>query len=296
MQAALQSFSLDVINVDVKALGDLIQSQIEEVGLLHTLSSGDIKVHGSNGAQPPADVINAMKRGTKFFDAVLYFGMPVAQRPKVTAGQLVETAEATIIADTKRHLLWMAIFCMLRGSYPSSAGNSTGSDVPAFLRNICGMSMSPAELSSSLASFDLVNIPLSWIRQIQWSGMHASIRQRLALGLAGYRMLGPFRLYSPRPDASDDAIAAFNWIKAVTQAPADYAIMSCTRSPTLIGRLGSWNAALGNLMLECFTKEQIAEMVKHRLIFAAPVHDPRADTWRAWVAGGALVLNDPIGL
>lgn len=294
--AALQSFQSDVIELDVALLGQQIMRLIKDVGQLEVVTVADLKVFGESGSTPPKDVTEAIRWGTKFFDAVYYFGLESALRPGITAGSDIGGDVSVAVMLTKKRLLWTAIFLMLRGSYPESTGTATGSDIPAFLVNICGMNESPCDCAAGLASFKLSSISPLWIREIQWSQFAAPIRQRLGLGLAGYRSLTPFKMYECRQEASDEAKEAFKWVRRITQAPADYAILSCTRSAALISKLGSWNAALGNLALECFSKEDLAEMENVRILYQIPTRDPRADTWRAWVSGGDLALTDPIGL
>lgn len=296
MQEALNSFQIAVVNYDIDALGLAILSQIRDVGRLHIISIGDLQVKAREAGVAPADVRDAVKYGTKFFDALLYFAVEHARRPQTTRGEDIGEELPAVIMKTKKHLLWMAIYLMLRGSYPSDAGNNVGTNVPAFLRNICGMNISPHELAASLASFELKNINPNWIRKINWTTFAPEIRQRLGLGLSGYRMLQPFSCYDVRAGASQEAIDAAEFVKRILALRPDYAILSCTRSPTIVNRFKSWNKALGNLILECFNDHQIDEMVANKIIFARPVRDPRADTWKSWVAGGDLVLVDPIEL
>lgn len=296
MQNSLNTFQIAVVNYDIGQLGRAIMSQIQDVGRLHIVATGDLVVKSSAVDVPPADVKAAVRYGTKFFDALLYFSLDPDRRPPVTAGIDVGDQLPHVIMTTKTHLLWMAIFLMLRGSYPSEEGIDLGRNIPAFLRNICGMDISPSTLATSLASFSLQKLNPNWIKEIDWSTFAPEIRQRLGLGLSGYRMLSPFGCYEVRHDAPEDAKAAAEFVKRVLAQPLDYDILSCTRSPAIVNRFKSWNKSLGNLILICFTDAQITEMVNNKIIFARPTRDPRSDTWRGWVGGGELRLNNPIRL
>lgn len=296
MQAAAADFVSDIVRIDLNELGTTIADLIADVGQLNVVSAGDLMVFGENDHTPPNTVLGAVKYGTKLFDALLYFSLEGARRPAIQQGVDIGPTLDGHVMLTKKRLLWMAIFLMLRGSYPEATGNAIGADVPAFLRTICGMNESPAQLSAELASFPLSGVNPGWIRVINWTGMASAIRQRLALGLAGYRALGPFKLYPCRADVPADVQDAFEWVRVIATQPPDYAILSATRSAALIGKLGSWNGSLGNLMLLCFTPAQLNEMVANKLLFAMPVRDLRHDTWRSWVAGGPLGLSDPIQL
>lgn len=296
IQRALGGFQSLAIQLDLSHLGLQINDLIQDVGQLQMVTKGDLTVHGPAAGTAPIDIKTAMSYGTKFFDAVYYFAMDEAIRP-LASGPMVGTPPIdAVVSKTKERLLWTALFLMLRGSYPEGQGQNLGKDIPSFLVNICGMNEAPGITAAGLASFELKKINPSWIKSINWGSLAQSIRQRLALGLAGYRQLGPFRIYPCRADAPDDAKDAFKWVQGVLVNPPDYDILSCTRSPTLVARLGSWNHALGNLMLICFTKEQIDEMVANKIVFQYPVRDPRADTWRNWNTGGPLALGSPIGL
>lgn len=296
VQRSLGGFASLAISLDLHDLGGSINELIQDVGQLEMVTKGDLHVHGTAEGVAPTDVKEALKCGTKFFDAVYYFAMDPAVRPTVSAPLAgLETLD-NIIVKTKTRLLWTALFLMLRGSYPESTGQIRGKDIPSFLVSICAMDESPAATADGLASFQLKKINPSWIKSITWNTLAQPIRQRLALGLAGYRQLGPFRIYPCRADVDPEVKSAYDWVKLVLTKPADYDILSCTRSPALISRMGAWNKALGNLMLLCFTKEQLDEMVANKIIFSFPVRDPRADTWRNWSTGGGLALESPIGL
>jgi len=294
--AAFNSFKTTIVDIDIDALGSKIGSLIADVGQLNVVSVGDLKVFGSSDAKPPVDVKEAIQWGTKFFDALYYFALAEAQRPAVKGGisGINEIGESMLLV--KKRLLWTAIFLMLRGSYPEAQGSRVGTDIPAFLVNICQMKESPADTANGLASFPLGAINPRWIKKIDWSKFAGPIRQRLALGLAGYRQLGPFKLYDCQNGADSSVLEAFNWVRSITSKPLDYSILSATRDPSLISRLGSWNKALGNLMLVCFTQDQLQEMVSNKIIFSIPVRDPRSDTWKSWSSGGELSLTNPIGL
>lgn len=296
MENALNSFQSGIIDFNIEELGRAIMTQIQEVGRLHLIAAGDLQVFSVDVGTVPTDVKMAVRYGTKFFDALLYFALEGPRRPAVRAGQDHLDELPAIIMMTKKYLLWMAIYLMLRGSYPTDENNAIGANVPAFLRNICGMQISPAELSTNLASFELKNLNPNWIKQINWANFAPEIRQRLGLGLAGYRMLSPFSCYEVRVDAPEQVRDAAAWVARLNNQRPDYSILSCTRSPDIVNRFKSWNKALGNLILLSFTDAQIQEMVDNRIIFARPVRDPRSDNWRQWAAGGDLVLTDPVRL
>jgi hypothetical protein len=296
IQNSLNSYDSVVIRIDLTELGNRIHDLIVDVGQLYSVAVGDLIVFKDPAGAPPADVREAIRWGTKFFDAIYFFALDAANRPNCQDGVDIGNGLDGSLETTKKRLFWAALFLMIRGSYPSSPNAIVGADIPNFIANTCGMNCTPHACSDHLSSFDIRKVNPVWIKSIDWSQFAQPIRQRLALGLSGYRMLAPFKIYTCQPGVNAGVQAAYAYARAMANAPPDYALLSCTRSPAATARFGSLNKALGNLILECFSAADIAEMVNLRIIYAAPVHDRRHDTWTAWVAGGALAFTDPIGL
>lgn len=296
MDALLNHFNRVELVMEFDALARAITHGIGTAAQLYSVTPEMLTVHSDGGGLAPANVEAALMNGTKFFDAIYYFhnnapASVVLQPPVGGLGTLSNVKDSV-----SKRLLWMAIWLMLRGSYPSGMIRTAGAGIPAFLINICGMNEVPDVTSAQLASFALTSIGTGWVRYIPWHTMAQPIRQRLSLGLAGYRMLAPFKCYAIRGGAPADVAAAFAWVVNLANQAPDYRILSATRDPLLIARLGSWNKALGNLILLSFSPADIADMVANKILYAMPIRDPRADTWRAWAPAGPLVLADPIGL
>lgn len=301
MRKAAASFNIDTISIDYAALGQIINDVIADVSQLRVLSKEDLKVYSTevskseeNRLTAPTDLKNAVESGTKFFDALIYFSLSTEKRPSVVAVREGDSVIKQSIAEVKTKLLWMALFIMIRGNYPSSGSSVVGADVPAFLATTCGMKISPKALAESLASFELEKLSLEWIRAINWSGMHQSIQQRLALGLAGYRLLGPFKILKLKAGVSDEVKRAYQFVQSIANQKPDYSILSATRSPNLVAKLGSFNNALSDLMFHCFTTEDLQKMKDLKVLYKVPVEDLRYRHWISWAADLKLDFTDPI--
>lgn len=288
--------SNDSIDVELQSIGVLIQRLIADVSKLRVVSKGDLTVYMQASGGTPTTIMQAIQSGTRLFDAIYYFSAPDNSSITLQPHDASRPQGEAAVALMKKYLLWMFLFVMMRGSYPKSQGTARGTDVPSFLTQIVGMNVSPLTVSQGLCSFEIEKVPLGWLKTIKFGGMAPEIRQRLALGLPGYRMFGPFRFYLPRPDASAEAKAAHAWVVRIINKPLDWGLFSATRDPAIITRLGSLNKNLSNLMIECFTHDQLVEMASPavKIIFEVPTRDPRGDGWRSWVQGGDLELNDPI--
>lgn len=291
------------VEIDPGVLGADLSDLILSGARIASVSVGDLRVYGdpasidANGRfAAPITVLEAMKWGTKFFDARLYFSLDEERRPLTLRGQDIGMAEDALAAQTSRRLAWMAMYMMLRGSYPHVDSAVQGTDVPKFLLDIFDIGMTPKELADELASFPLNKINPMWIKMIDWSAAGPEFGQRLGLAVAGYRILGMFRLYEPKRSASAVERAAYVWIQQLAAQPPDYSIMSITRSPTLISRLGPWNKNLYSAVNSIFSDEDIADARSRKIIPAQAVLDTRTDNWKHWPSISLDFLNDPVKL
>lgn len=260
------------------------------------ISKDDISVKRAPGSEEVAfgSVAEAVEAGNKFFDSILYMCIPEDERPipeEHDAGVPIESYPAS---DIGKAVFYLAFFLLTRGSVPSSNETSTGAHVPAFLQNILGLRRSPRYYADYLASFDLGKMEHSWIKYIDWRKIGPEAKNRLGLGLAGYRMFAPFKLYQPRADMPQALQGPFEWARSVAMSDMDWSIHSVTRDPNVLTRFGNLNKNLGNLMLEAFTAEQLAEMVAARVIFEIPRRDVRSGNYRNWRADELPVLDDPV--
>lgn len=296
LRASLGKFVSSTIDLDVGTLAHVIWVYLKDVAQINTVQAGDLRVYEATAGHPPTDVVQAITSGTPFFDAIYYFGLNAKAEVTCEAAQDFSGGRPAFIVQTQRALLLTYLFIMFRGGYPLSGGNARQTDIPTFLVQQLNMTETPRSVSEKLASFNINKVPIGWVKHINPRNFALSIQNRLAIGLPGYRMMAPFAHYDCKADATPEAKAAYAWVRTIATKPADWNIFPPTRDPILISRLGSINANLGNLMLECFTEEQLDQMVAPavRMIFQKPARDPRATKWKSWVSLGELVLTDPI--
>lgn len=244
---------------------------------------------------------------------------------------LLASPERERLPRSMKRLLWYYLWLMVRGGVQAHVQGTPDQPIPAFMRNSLGMDEPINLVVSRLASFGLTLVNPSWIKWIPIGEAASLIINRLSLGVAGYRMLRPFCVYPLKPrarltlverqgmamrlDPNDPVGAldrvpvhsetlanynarkrAFKVAKAMGKAPLDWAIHSATRAPWVITQMGGLNKPLSNLMLRCFTAEQLAAMASDRqkLIYRVPVEQPGCDTWMNWDMGLLNNLNDPI--
>lgn len=244
--------------------------------------------------EPFSTVAEGLEHGNKFFDMLCYFCIDAADRPEPQSPDPGSVPEIITTSDLSDALFYVAFYLLTRGSPPSGDNRTVGPAVPAFLWNILGLREAPGEYAAKLASFELSKMSHRWIEYINWTTIGAEAQNRFGLGVAGYRMFAPFKLYTAKSGASAEAIRAYEWARHVATQPADWSIHSVTRDPNILQHFGNLNKNLANLILECFTEAEITEMVANRVLFAAPTRDPRHTNWRGWSTDDLPVLTRPI--
>jgi len=136
-----------------------------------------------------------------------------------------------------------------------------------------------------LCSFEPGKFDPKWIRHVRFSSFGQEVLSRFGLGVAGYRMFSPFKIFACREDAPQNIKTAAAFARNVSTHNPTWGIHPITRAPETLSRRGNLNKNLGNLILEAFTTEQIDQMVANKAIFAKPVHDPLHRNYTQWTEG-----------
>lgn len=291
----------DVVHIDIGKLGKDLAAIIEPAAHVRQVLRGDLHVFYKKkagddpaAAEEPGSITEAMKYGTRFFDAYVYFSMMPDDRPPVAVGQIDTRDDEAIAAELGKRMAWMALHLMIRGNYPEVDTQEPGKDVPQFLLETFGVQETPRAVSRGLASFPLSKIDPGWIKVIDWGTAGPEIRQRLGLSLAGYRLLGMFKNYRPKSDADRIEKDVFKYVREIAHMPLDYSILSATRQPSLVAKFGPWNKNLTNAILSIFSQADIADAVKHKVLSVMPKPQRNAENWRSWPSIGHGFLKDPV--
>lgn len=112
--------------------------------------------------------------------------------------------------------------------------------------------------------------------------------------VAGYRYFAPFKLYEIKVDANPLAQQAYTVARGIAQSPASWDIHPLARSPGVLTSHGNLNKNLMNLILECFTAEQIQQMATDRIIYAVPTVQPGHTNWKNWQSAPRIGNVNPI--
>lgn len=240
------------------------------------------------------DIIEALAHGTRLFDALYYFSLPKGQRPVISAAMRNDIPSSRQHDVIARAVFFQMFMVLTRGSPSMSDTSSAEGMVPKFLSSTMSLSDTPKNYASLICSFDLGLVDFRFIKQIDFSKLSAISRNRLSLGVAGYRNIAPFALFSPRSDASEDAKNAHEVVAKLARSPADWSIHPVTRSDAVTAYYGALNSTLCDLMVACFSKDQLTTMLNNKMIYSMPRSNPRATRWHGWTIGTMPHLREPI--
>lgn len=228
------------------------------------------------------DVTQAVQAGTKLFDALAYFSLAEDQRPTIEISPLRDGDEDPSLLDIGRGVYYIFMYILLRGHAPSLTQDHDTQPVPQFLSNVMSMTELPSRYVRDISSFDLNRLDHTWIKYIRITNLDRKTQNRLALGMAGYRLPGVFALHDFRDDAEPAAITAANAIRNFVGRGATWDCHAVTRSAQFLDVVKNFNANCGNVLLRVYTTAQIAALVELRVLYAAPVDNARFTQWRNW--------------
>jgi len=220
--------------------------------------------------------------GMKLFDAVVWLH---AKRPASHPLVLDPTITPESIAsshDIARAVFYVYFMLVTQARYPASAAATDKPKIPNFLRTIMGMEKEQHHYVAAICSFEPQKFDPAWARYVSFTNFGQEVLSRFGLGVAGYRMFGPFGLYDPKPDMPANLAPAFAFARTVSKAKASWAIHPLTRDPNILTARGNLNKNLGNLILDCFTDEQINEMVASKIIFKKPEREASHRNYLTW--------------
>lgn len=290
--ADLTSLRLLVIQYTPVALANKLASFIAHGSKRHTLAPGDLRIEKSPNETPPDPMTFEwlISQGNRFFDSLFFVSIPVGDRPSISSvpdgtrplpltGQQVASA-----------LFYQYFFILTRGQTSESRSANPGADVPNFLVNVMGLSSAPYDYSRQLATFNLNKIDPSWAMHVPFADIGREAVSRFGLGVAGYRMLAPFKLLTPQPNLAPNLQQALSFARSMATAAYTWDIHSATRHPNILNQYGPLNANLGNLMLEVFSQADLNGLVTTRALFAMPIHRANYTNYRTWTG---LYVPDP---
>jgi hypothetical protein len=92
-----------------------ISQLIQQAGANSFVLPGALRVFNRVAGTAPRHVIEAMRNGTRFFDAAIYFALAIAHRPRVLQGRESPVGPERMNRETCTQLVRAALFLLIRG-------------------------------------------------------------------------------------------------------------------------------------------------------------------------------------
>jgi hypothetical protein len=285
-----------LIHIDPLETAKALQAYLDTASNLTGVSLDDINlgvIRMPANAQT-ATLVDLLTVGVKLFDAIVWL---TADRP--TSHPLVLDPGMTqekipSLHDVARSVFYCYFMLVVQARYPAARATRDKPTIPNFLRSIMGMEEEQHVYVERVCSFEPQKFNPAWARYVKFEGFGQEVLSRFGLGVAGYRYFGPFGLYNPKPNLPQNLMNAFAFARTVSKAPASWSVHPLTRKPNVLSSRGNLNKNLGNLILECFTEEDIAEMVKAKVIFAVPKREPTHRNYIQWTPEDNISGNEMI--
>lgn len=275
-----------LIKINPEETAKAFQAYLDTASKLTGVSLDDIQCSVSQLPPDPSKVTLAdlLGLGMKLFDAVVWLtaGRPTSHPLKVDIGLTKDKIPS--MHEIARAVFFCYFMLITQARYPVGKDNNEKPRIPNFLRSIMGMERPQDEYVSTICSFEPQKFDPAWVRFVRFQNFGQETLSRFGLGVAGYRMFGPFGLYSPKADMDPSLRPAFDFARKIAKSPASWNIHPLTREPEVLSRRGNLNKNLANLMLECFSEADLDEMKKSKVIFDKPVHDPSHRNYKQWTA------------
>lgn len=285
-----------LIHIDAAQTAQAFQAYLNTASKLTGVSLDDISTRINSMPANVATVTLAdlLKLGMKLFDAIvwLHAGRPLTH--PLRADPALKKEDIPSLHEVARAVFYCYFMLLTQARYPAPTSAAEKPKIPNFLRTIMGMEKEQGYYVEQVCTFAPQKFDPSWVRFVSFQNFGQEVLSRFGLGVAGYRMFGPFGLYPAKPDIAENLKPAFEFARTLANAPASWDIHPLTRNPTVLTMRGNLNKNLGNLILSSFTDEQIAEMVTSKILFKRPEHEAAHRNYMQWTANDNISGNATI--
>lgn len=275
-----------LIHIDPEETAKAFQEYLATASKLSGVSLNDVNraVVSMPADATKVNLVELLGLGMKLFDAVVWLtaNRPSSHPLRVDPGMKKEAIPS--MHDIARSVFYCYFMLVTQARYPVSKDNADKPKIPNFLKTIMGMDKEQHVYVETICSFEPQKFDAAWARHVSFKGFGQEVMSRFGLGVAGYRMFGPFSLYSPKSDMDPSLVPAFTFARKVASAPATWNLHPLTRDPNILKARGNLNKNLGNLILECFSDADIEEMAKSKVLYKRPEREPGHRQYKNWAA------------
>jgi len=273
-----------IIHIDPDQTAKAFQTYLDTASKLTGVALDDINRTVISLPPDPqrTNLVELTGLGMKLFDAVVWLtaGRPTSHPLRADPGKTKESIPSQ--HQIARAVFYCYFMLVTQARYPGRLGSTVQAKIPNFLNTIMGMSEEQGVYVDRICSFEPQKFDPKWAQYVKFSGFGQEVLSRFGLGVAGYRMFGPFSLYQPKPGVDASLQNAITFARTVATAPSSWSVHPLTRDPNILTSRGNLNKNLGNLILEVFTTEDIDEMVAAKILFKKPEKEPTHRQYKLW--------------
>lgn len=273
-----------IVHIDPEQTANALQQYLDTASKLTGVSLDDINRNIICAIPPTAQITLAflIRNGMKLFDAIVWLseGKPDSH-PLIVDTTMVQD-NIPSMHDIARSVFYCYFMLIVQARYPASQNSTEKPRIPNFLTTIMGMDHDQSAYVERICSFEPQKFDPGWARFVSFRNFGREVLSRFGLGVAGYRMFGPFGLYRPKDDIPQELRSAYDFARRVANSDPTWDIHPLTRNPEILNRRGNLNKNLGNLILDVFTDEDIDEMVTSKVIYARPEREPTHINYKTW--------------
>jgi len=306
MTVGNQTVSLGNVNwhdvvLDANEVATILSGFVDRGSKLSTVAASDPDTRVKTGAKAEnlTDINSCLNAGMKIFDAIVWLK---SGKVKPLQEEL-EITDATIpsLSTVARAVFYNYFFLLTQAKYPTKTNNTAtdnkGKKVPqkpAFLAKLLGLDKDPWHYAELICGFEITKFDPSWIRYYKSTSMGREAISRFGLGVAGYRMCGPFKFVNPDTDEAKFHSDSIEFVQYIARSVPNWCIHPLTRDVGFLSAVGNFNDNLNNMILDCYKKETIETMVKDRMLYTYPERKLRNNEWKAWNKKTYTLLETPI--
>jgi len=282
--AFLGSPDFKVIDIDPQQVAKGLQEYLKRGSQLTGVSLEDIDRTVYELPASPASVtlVGLIERGMKLFDAIIWLtaGRPTAYPLQVSPTKSKDNSPT--MHAIARSVFYTYFFLITQARYPAPSNSTDKPAVANFLRTVMGMNEDQSYYIRMICSFEPQKFNPAWVKHVQFDEFGQEALSRFGLGVAGYRLFGPFKIYQPKEDISVELRNAVTFARTVATSPPTWDVHPLTRKPEVLTSRGNLNKNLSNLILDVFTEEQINEMVSSKMLYSRPKREPNYKNYLTW--------------
>jgi hypothetical protein len=285
-----------IVDIQPEKIAAALQVYLERGSKLTGVSLDDINTNVAIAVpnSATANLAGLLSAGMKLFDALVWLqaGRPATHPLSVDSTMTKESIPS--LHDVSRSLFYCYFFILTQARYPARSTATDQPKVANFLTAIMGMTGPQGTYVEKICSFEPEKFDKQWVKYVQFAGLGQEVVSRFGLGLAGYRLFGPFKLYTPDKPHSPEIAEAVSFARNIATSLPTWDIHPATRNPEVLTKRGNLNKNLANLILDVYTDATIQEMVDTKVLYKFPVREASARNYLSWSAADDISGSTPI--